>query len=258
MKIHNEFTVSASIDQAWNTMLDLEKIAPCLPGADIQDEAGDEYAGTMKIKVGPITASYKGTVRFEEADEANHRAVLQATGRDARGQGTASATIVSTLLEVDGSTKVNVETDLKLTGRAAQFGRGLAQDVATRMLDQFAACLEQEISSAGAAEAAAQPASGNVSQAATPDGSPSAAGAGATVQGAIVTGSSPSGAAASAPTTGIQQPTTQDASPRGPAEEPEALDLGDTTRGALFKRLTPMLAGAGVLVILTWLFRRRR
>lgn len=262
MKIHNEFTVSASIDQAWNTMLDLEKIAPCLPGADIQDEAGDEYAGTMKIKVGPITASYKGTVRFEEADEANHRAVLQATGRDARGQGTASATIVSTLRKEDGSTKVNVETDLKLTGRAAQFGRGLAQDVATRMLDQFAACLEQEISSAGAAEAAAQPASqpasGNVSQAATPDGSPSAAGAGATVQGAIVTGSSPSGAAAGAPTTGIQQPTTQDASRRGPAEEPEALDLGDTTQGSILKRLTPMLAGAGVLVILTWLFRRRR
>ena len=257
MKIHNEFTVSASIDQAWNTMLDLEKIAPCLPGADIQDEAGGEYAGTMKIKVGPITASYKGTVRFEEADEANHRAVLQATGRDARGQGTASATIVSTLRKEDGSTRVNVETDLKLTGRAAQFGRGLAQDVATRMLDQFAACLEQEISGAGAAEAA-QPASGNGSQAATPDGPPSAAGAGATVQGAIVAGSSPSGAAASAPTTGIQQPTTQDAPRRGPAEEPEALDLGDTTQGALFKRLTPVLAGAGVLVILTWLFRRKR
>ncbi len=254
MKIHNEFTVGASIDQAWNTMLDLEKIAPCLPGADIQDEAGGEYAGTMKIKVGPITASYKGTVRFEEADEANHRAVLQATGRDARGQGTASATIVSTLRKEDGSTRVNVETDLKLTGRAAQFGRSLAQDVATRMLDQFASCLEQEISGAGAAEAA----SGNGSQAATPDGPPSAAGAGATVQGAIVAGSSPSGAAASAPTTGIQQPTTQDAPRRGPAEEPEALDLGDTTQGALFKRLTPVLAGAGVLVILTWLFRRKR
>ena len=258
MKIHNEFTVSASIDQAWNTMLDLEKIAPCLPGADIQDEAGGEYAGTMKIKVGPITASYKGTVRFEEADEANHRAVLQATGRDARGQGTASATIVSTLLEEGGSTKVSVETDLKLTGRAAQFGSGLAQDVATRMLDQFASCLEREISGAGAAEAAVQPASGNGSRAATPDGPPSAAGAGATVQGAIVAGSSPSGAAASAPTTGIQQPTTQDAPRRAPAEEPEAFDLGDTTQGAIFKRLTPVLAGAGVLVILTWLFRRKR
>ncbi|MEJ7840504.1 MAG: SRPBCC family protein [Rubrobacter sp.] len=257
MKIHNEFTVGASIDQAWNTMLDLEKIAPCLPGADIQDEADGEYAGTMKIKVGPITASYKGTVRFEEADEANHRAVLQATGRDVRGQGTASATIVSTLREEGGSTKVSVETDLKLTGRAAQFGSGLAQDVATRMLDQFAACLEQEISGAGAAEAAAQPASGNGPRAATLDGPPSAAGAGATVQGAIVTGSSPSGAAAGAPTTGIQQPTTQDTPRRAPAREPEAFDLGDTTQGAIFKRLTPVLAGAGVLVILTWLFRRK-
>ncbi len=117
MKINNEFTVSAPIEQAWETMLNLERIAPCLPGAAIQEEKGDgEYDGTMKVKIGPITANYKGTVKFEEADEANHRAVLQATGRDARGQGTASATITSTLQEEGDSTKVSVETDMKLTG----------------------------------------------------------------------------------------------------------------------------------------------
>ena len=145
MKINNEFTVSVPIQEAWDVMLDLERITPCLPGAAIQDEKGEgEYDGTMKVKIGPITANYKGTVKFEEADEENHRAVLQATGRDARGQGTASATIVSTLQEEgDGSAKVSVETDMKLTGRAAQFGRGIAQDVATKMLDQFAECLEQ-------------------------------------------------------------------------------------------------------------------
>ena len=96
MKINNEFTVSVPIQEAWDVMLDLKKIAPCLPGAAIQDEKGDgEYDGTMKVKIGPITANYKGTVKIEEADEENHRAVLQATGRDARGPGTASATISS-------------------------------------------------------------------------------------------------------------------------------------------------------------------
>src|SRR4028118_783940 len=140
MKINHEFTVSAPIEQAWETMLNLERIAPCLPGAAIQEEKGDgEYDGTMKVKIGPITANYKGTVKFEEVDEENHRAVLQATGRDARGQGTASATIVSTLQEDSDGTQVSVETDMKLTGRAAQFGRGIAQDLAAKMRDRVRA-----------------------------------------------------------------------------------------------------------------------
>src|SRR4028119_2079722 len=146
MKINNELTVSAPVEQAWETMLNLFRSAPCLPGAAIQEEKGDgEYDGTMKVKIGPITANYKGTVKFEETDEANHRAVLQATGRDARGQGTAPATITSTLQEEGDKTRVSVETDMKLTGRAAQFGRGIAQDVATKMLTRFAECLEAEI-----------------------------------------------------------------------------------------------------------------
>ena len=281
MKINNEFTVSAPIEQAWNTMLDLEKIAPCLPGAAIKEDKGDgEYDGTMKVKIGPITANYKGTVKFEETDEANRRAVLQATGRDARGQGTASATIVSTLAEEGENTKVSVETDMKLTGRAAQFGRGIAQDVATKMLDQFASCLEREISGGGAAEAAAtaaEPASGNGTAQAPSDGqAPPAAASGTagrvissedptvatggTVEGAVVAGSSPTEAAASAPTTETQQPTTQQDIPRGggAAEEPEAFDIGAASQEAILKRLRPVLIGAGVLFVLLWLFRRRR
>src|ERR671914_227498 len=160
MKINNEFTVSVPVEQVWNTMLNLERIAPCLPGAAIQGSEDDEYQGTMKVKIGPITANYKGTVKVEEADEENHRAVLNASGRDARGQGTASATIVSTLQGEGDETKVKVETDMRLTGRAAQFGRGIAQDVATKMLTQFAECLEREISGGGgAAEEAASTAS---------------------------------------------------------------------------------------------------
>jgi hypothetical protein len=149
VKIDLEFTVGVPVDQAWGRMLDLKKVAPCLPGAAIQEEIGDgEYAGTMKVEIGPIAVGYKGTVKFEETTQRDHRAVLQATGRETRGQGTASATIVSTLREDGDGTRVNVEADLMLTGRVAQFGRGIAQGVATEMLDEFAACLEREISGA--------------------------------------------------------------------------------------------------------------
>jgi len=146
MKISNEFTVSVPVEEAWKIMLDLERIAPCLPGASIQESEGDgSYKGTMKVKIGPITANYKGTVKFEETDEESHRAVMKATGRDARGQGTASATITSKLEGQGDETKVNVDTEMHLTGRAAQFGRGIAQDVAEKMLGQFADCLEGKL-----------------------------------------------------------------------------------------------------------------
>ena len=274
MKINNEFTVSAPIQQAWDTMLNLERIAPCLPGAAIQEEKDEgEYDGTMKVKIGPITANYKGTVKFEDVDEENHRAVLQATGRDARGQGTASATIVSTLQEESEGTKVSVETDMKLTGRAAQFGRGIAQDVATKMLDQFASCLEQEITGGpeeGAAAAAEPTVEENGSRNGAKQGEAPAAAAGGTagriissddpsvmaggtVEGAVVAGSESSKAA---PTTETEQPEPPQA-PRQEREEPEAFDIGAASQEAILKRATPVLVGAGVLIVLIWLLRRR-
>ena len=267
MKIQNEFTVSAPIEEAWKVMLDLERIAPCLPGAAIQESDGDQYQGTMKVKIGPITANYKGTVKFEETDEVAHRAVLQATGRDARGQGTASATIVSNLKETDGGTQVNVETDMKLTGRAAQFGRGIAQDVASKMLDQFASCLENEISGGGKEAAATEAstdskasepetASTNGASEDAPAVTPTATGslgtvvssedptvtAGASTQGAVVSGSSPASALP----------------PSATRSEPEAFDLGAAGGEAVFKRLAPVLIGAGILVVILLLLRRRR
>jgi carbon monoxide dehydrogenase subunit G len=276
MKINNEFTVGASIQQAWDTMLNLERIAPCLPGAAIQEEKDEgEYDGTMKVKIGPITANYKGTVKFEEVDEDNHRAVLQATGRDARGQGTASATIVSTLQEEGDGTKVSVETDMKLTGRAAQFGRGIAQDVATKMLDQFASCLEEEITGGpeegAAAAATAQPTgeeNGSRDGSQQEEAPPAAAAggtagriissedptvmAGGTVEGAVVSGPGSS----DAPTAGTEQPETEQA-PRRERQEPEAFDVGAASQEAILKRAKPLLIGAGVLLILIWLLRRR-
>ena len=255
-------------------MLDLEKVAPCLPGAAIQEEMGDgEYAGTMKVEIGPITVGYKGTVKFEETVERDHRAVLRATGRETRGQGTASATIVSTLREDGDGTRVNVEADLMLTGRVAQFGRGIAQGVATEMLDEFAACLEREISGGTAAEAAEPVSERGADADATADGKAApaartaggissgedpAVAAGGTVEGAIVVGPSPSEAAAGAQTSPAQQPTTQEMPRRELSEEPEPLDLGAAGEDATPKRLPPVLAGIGALLVLLWLLRRKR
>jgi uncharacterized protein len=272
VKINNEFTVSVPLQQAWDVMLDLERIAPCLPGAAIQEDKGDgEYEGTMKVKIGPITANYKGTVKFEETDEENRRAVLNATGRDARGQGTASATIVSTLLEEDDHTTVKVETDMKLTGRAAQFGRGIAQDVATKMLDQFADCLEREISGgpaegAAAAGAAQTETSGDGAASQEEEESPAAGGirgtagriissedpsvmAGGPVEAAVVSDGAQE-AAASAEQPRAEQP------PRREPEEQEAFDLGAASQEAILKRVGPILAGLGLVAILIWLIRR--
>src|SRR5829696_2582133 len=187
----------------------------------------------MKVKIGPITANYKGTVKVEEADEENHRAVLQATGRDARGQGTASATIVSTLQEEGGdSTKVNVETDMKLTGRAAQFGRGIAQDVATKMLNQFAECLEKEITGG--------PGEGATAPAAVPSAEDNGSrdGAEQTPPGATVAASGSQEAAASTPTTDTGQTAAQQQRPR---REQEAFDIGAASSSAILKRATPVL-----------------
>ena len=143
--MENEFTVEAPVEQAWETLLDLERITPCLPGAALEEESGDEYKGTMTIRLGPVTQKYNGTVRFEETDEESRRAVLKADGKDARGQGTASATITSTLTEEDGGVHVLVETDMQVTGRVAQFGRGMHKEVASKIMGRFADCLEKEL-----------------------------------------------------------------------------------------------------------------
>ena len=145
MKMENEFTVEAPVEQAWETLLDLERITPCLPGAALEEESGDEYKGTMTIRLGPVTQKYNGTVSFEETDEESRRAVLKADGKDARGQGTASATITSTLSEEDGGVHVRVETDMQLTGRVAQFGRGMHKEVASKIMGRFADCMEKEL-----------------------------------------------------------------------------------------------------------------
>src|SRR5215211_1956902 len=233
MKLENEFTVDVPVEDAWNVLLDLERVTPCLPGAALTEESGDEYKGEMKVRLGPVSQEYEGTVKIEEADESEHRAVLKADGKDARGQGAATATITSTLHdEGDGSTKVRVETDMQITGRAAQFGRGVQQDVAERLLSRFAECLENEIVGGGAKEEA--------EAAATAEAGPSENGAAA--EGASEEGEQPR-----------RRIIQQD-------REVEPLDLGEASREAVLKRIkqaAPVAAGVVALVVVIWLVRRR-
>ncbi|MGK2949320.1 MAG: SRPBCC domain-containing protein [Acidimicrobiales bacterium] len=145
MELTNDFRVALPVDRAWAVLTDLERIAPCMPGAQLQEVEGDEYRGIVKIKVGPITAQYKGKATFLEQDTANHKAVLRAEGRETRGQGNANATITATLTPDGDGTAVSVVTDLTVTGRVAQFGRGVLADVSAKLLGQFVDCLETTV-----------------------------------------------------------------------------------------------------------------
>jgi carbon monoxide dehydrogenase subunit G len=153
MKLEQSFVVAAPIDRVWAALNDLERVAPCLPGAAITEHDEDgTYHGTFQVKLGPTTAAYRGTIRIESADESTHTATLKARGTDKRGQGGASATIVNTLTEHDGATTVHAETDFTITGRLASFGRGgMMQDISNRLLRDFSTCLQSRLADAPSA-----------------------------------------------------------------------------------------------------------
>src|SRR3954453_5895814 len=145
MEINDSFRVDLPVEETWRVLMDIERIAPCLPGAQLQEIAGEEYRGVVKVKVGPITAQYKGAARFESRDDATHVAVLKGSGRDTRGQGNASAVITMALTADGPGTTVSVTTDLTVTGKVAQFGRGVMADVSAKLLAQFVANLERDV-----------------------------------------------------------------------------------------------------------------
>jgi carbon monoxide dehydrogenase subunit G len=147
MKLEQSFEVKAPIEVVWDALNDLERVAPCLPGAAItgHDEDGT-YHGEFRVKLGPTTAAYRGTIKIESADEATHTATLIAKGTDKRGQGGAHATIVNTLVAVDGGTRVDAVNDFAITGRLARFGRGgMIEDISNRLLRDFATCLQTRL-----------------------------------------------------------------------------------------------------------------
>ena len=163
MKLEQSFEVAAPIDTVWAALTDLERVAPCLPGAAITEHDEDgTYHGTFQVKLGPTTAAYRGTIKIESADEGTHTATLKARGTDKRGQGGASATIVNTLSEHDGGTTVEAVTDFTITGRLARFGRGgMMEDISNRLMRDFATCLSSRLAEAPAAPSGAEVAAGD-------------------------------------------------------------------------------------------------
>jgi carbon monoxide dehydrogenase subunit G len=159
MDLHHEFTVNVPVDEAWRVLTDLERIAPCLPGAQLTEVEGETYRGQVKVKVGPILAQFKGQASFVSRDDAAHTATLKGEGRDTTGKGNASAMITAELTAVDAtSTRCVVNTDLSISGKVAQFGRGALADVSDKLLAQFVENLNQLIASAPPATAAPAPA----------------------------------------------------------------------------------------------------
>ncbi|MBK0865702.1 MAG: SRPBCC family protein [Saccharopolyspora sp.] len=151
MQMQHHFTVPVPVDVAWPAMIDPEQVAPCMPGATLSSADGNEFAGSVKVKLGPISLLYKGKGSFEEVDEAARKVVIDASGKDSRGNGTAAATVTLTLTPEGGSTSAQVDTDLKVTGKPAQLGRGLMTEVGSKILNQFAANLAEKLAGEAAA-----------------------------------------------------------------------------------------------------------
>jgi carbon monoxide dehydrogenase subunit G len=233
MDLNHTFTVPVPPIEAWKILTDLERIAPCMPGAQLTEVEGEEYRGQVKIKVGPITATYKGAARFVERDETGLRAVLRAEGRDAR-QGNANATITATLVPAGDGTQVTVDTDLMITGKVAQFGRGMLSEVSTKLIDQFVACLDADLlggSGPTDVEPVAEPPVEEppVEEAPTPTPEPEPA---------------PVAAAPSAP-------RRIESAPAAP------VDLVSTAGAPVAKRLVPALIGLALVIIAVRRLRKR-
>jgi carbon monoxide dehydrogenase subunit G len=229
MELVNEFTVKRPIEQTWATLTDVPTIAPCLSGAALESVDGSTYHGVVKLKVGPILANFKGDASFIEKDDVNHRAVLNAAGRDTGNKGNAAAVITAQLQAVDAnSTKVVVSTDLKITGKFAQFGRGAMQEISNKLLAEFVSNLEKLTSADAAAPAA---------------------GEGASTAAAIEGSATPAATANAA--TGASTITAPKA-----ADHDNVLDLGKYAGGAVLKRFAP-IAGGFLLLLLLFMRRRR-
>jgi uncharacterized protein len=154
MKIANEFTISAPVSKAWDVLTDLEQVVPLMPGAQLIGQEGDDYLGKVKVKVGPVTSEFSGKGRFVERDNDQHRAVIDARGREARGSGNAAATITLAVQEAGEASRVTVDTDLKIVGKLAQFGSGMLQQVSEKLLGEFVESLEAKLAGGEGAEAA--------------------------------------------------------------------------------------------------------
>ncbi|WP_327585660.1 SRPBCC family protein [Nonomuraea sp. NBC_00507] len=225
MRFEHEFTVPVPIEQAWAVLLDVERVAPCLPGATLDIFEGDEFTGRLKVKVGPIMVTYRGTAKFEDVDKDSHTLTIQASGKEARGSGTASATVKARMAPHEGATAVTVETTFNVTGRPAQFGRGVMAEVGAKLIDKFAenlAALLSEPTVEPAQPQAAQEEERHLSAVPTPDEDVRPAGT-------------------------LRTSRTPDE---------EALDLLEIAGQPVLKRLAPVAAAIVGLLIIAWVIRR--
>jgi len=247
MQLENTFTIDAPIEKAWEALNTPQTIAPCFPGATLTEYEADTFTGTVKVKLGPISLTYKGKGVYKERDDAAHRVVIDASGRDSRGNGTAEATVVGTMT-ADGpdKTAVTMVTDMKITGRPAQFGRGVISDVADKIIGQFASCVASKLQGEEAAGASSS-SEGSAPVPAAVSGSASAAGAASS-------NGSTSSATATAPAA-----TAKPAASTAPMKsEIDAIDLLDTAGAPVIKRLAPVVGGLGLLLLVIFLIRRLR
>ncbi|GAB3568064.1 hypothetical protein GCM10027445_17430 [Amycolatopsis endophytica] len=224
MRLDHEFTVPAPPAEVWKAVTDPERVAPCMPGATLTKVEGETFTGTVKVKLGPISLLYKGSGEFLETDEQARKIVIKASGKDSRGAGTAAATVTVTLSEDNGATKGTVATDLNVTGRPAQFGRGMISEVGGKILDQFATNLADRL--------------GTPEPAATAEEKPVASGV--TTEPAL------------------DKPKLETVKPQ--PREAEAIDLFEYAGSSVTKRLAPVLAGVAAvlgIVAIVRLIRRR-
>jgi len=231
IELDNSFTVPVPPEQAWDVLLDVERIAPCMPGATVTSVEGDEIAGQVKVKLGPLSLSYKGTAKFIEKDPASHTIAIEATGKETRGAGTASATVHASLKpdDAEGQTTVSIHTSLNVTGRPAQFGRSLLPEVSGKLIDQFAANLAALIDSTSrSAETGAEAAPAQDAAAAAGD-----AASAATAEG----------------TAAATQATAAPAQPVAQLQQEDSLNLIKLVGGPVLKRVLPVVLGAALIAI---------
>jgi len=283
MELTHDFTVPAPIDTTWATFMDLHRVGSCFPGAVVTDASDDGFAGTVKVKLGPIALQYAGAGTFLERDDQAYRAVIEAKGKDKRGNGTAGATVTIQLAPSGEGTRVDVTTDLSVTGKPAQFGRGVMQDVSDKLLGQFVACIEQQFAvedepapepvprpDAGPSDAgpsAPSAAAGEAGSAGggTASGSDASGGGAASAGGAVAqSGGTATGAAASVgSTSGLAPAASRPAGRSTPRltsvpEVDDSIDLGATVLPVLLKTYAPHAVVGLIGVLIGWLIARRR
>ena len=243
MELTHRFTVPASVEETWAAFNDIESVAGCFPGAVVTSVEGDAFQGSCKVKLGPIALVYNGSGTFVEKDETAHTMKIEAKGKDKRGNGTAGANVSASMTANGDSTDIEVVTDLAITGKPAQFGRGVMQDVSDKLLRQFVDCLQSKVGEQG-----------------DPDAGPASQPSGAAAE-PKPAGDRDSGPASAPADTGPASPPRPAvaAAPRHVPPNDDALDLGATVIPVLLRAYGKQLAaGLGVLLVLAWVRRRRR